>query len=204
MIQIFNSLTGNTILEIETLQGADLRNANLRYAALCGADLQGADLRGADLRGANLLNANLQGADLRDANLLGAALLVANLRGADLRGTNLCNVDLLGADLEDVKWPLDLTPLSKEQEEKNLRLVASLALSDSALKMNRVHSCNTTHCIAGWACHALPGGEALEKKYNWWIVGFHLLGSEASKMFHSSDDAARSFLEQYLVDPVDA
>ena len=250
MIQILHSRSGKKILEIETLQGADLRNANLngadlqyadlqyanlRNADLNGANLQGADLLGADLRSADLNGANLQGADLRNANLegtylRGADLQLADLRGADLRGANLRGANLRGAHLDgavlsgcnlssarlyntklynalidDVIWPLDLTPLSAEDQERNLRIVAALALSSSeSLDMGAVHRCNTTHCMAGWAIHALPYGYKLEEKYSWWIAGLHLLGAEAARMFYASEDTARSFLEQYLVDPVDA
>jgi len=66
---IKNRFTGETILEIDNLSGADLRNADLR-----DANLSGADLYGANLSGANLSGANLSGADLRDANLSGANL----------------------------------------------------------------------------------------------------------------------------------
>ena len=194
MIQIRNCDTGSLILEVKTLRRANLRFADLRNANLQFADLSGANLEAADLRSAALQLADLSGADLSGANLEGA-----DLRGADLRDT-----DLLGANLRGVTWPQDLIPLSKEQEEKNLQLVAALALNEGALKMNRVHSCETTHCIAGWATHALPGGAALEKKYSWTLAGFHLLGAEASKMFHASEEDARSFLKQYLVNPVDA
>jgi hypothetical protein len=60
-------VSGEVIMEMETLRGADLREADLREADLrganlCGADLRGAILCGADLYGANLTNtvANLQ------------------------------------------------------------------------------------------------------------------------------------------------
>ena len=86
-------------LNIDTLQGADLRGANLQEANLQGADLWGANLRranlqGADLWGANLRRANLQEADLRGADLEGANLRGANLQEADLRGANLEGADL--------------------------------------------------------------------------------------------------------------
>ncbi|MEW6894491.1 pentapeptide repeat-containing protein [Trueperella pyogenes] len=63
-------------LNLDTLQGADLRGANLWCA----------DLRDADLRGANLWCANLRDANLRGADLRGANLWCANLRGANLWG----------------------------------------------------------------------------------------------------------------------
>ena len=89
MVTIRNRYTGEIILEIETLQDADLQDADLRNADLRNADLWNANLRNADLRNADLRNANLRNADLRNANLLGA-----NLRNANLLGANLRNADL--------------------------------------------------------------------------------------------------------------
>jgi hypothetical protein len=79
VIIIKHRLSGNVILEIETLS-----DANLSWADLSWADLSWADLRGADLRGADLRDADLRGADLRGADLRGT-----DLSWADLRGTNL-------------------------------------------------------------------------------------------------------------------
>jgi hypothetical protein len=83
---IKNRITGEKIMEIESLSGADLHGANLRGADLCGADLCRADLCRANLPGADLRGADLRGADLCCANLRGA-----DLCGADLRGTDLCS-----------------------------------------------------------------------------------------------------------------
>ena len=58
-MEIKHKLTGEIILRIESLYGA-----NLREASLYGADLRGADLREADLYGADLRRANLREADL--------------------------------------------------------------------------------------------------------------------------------------------
>ncbi|WP_461004934.1 pentapeptide repeat-containing protein [Trueperella pyogenes] len=82
------------VLNLDTLQGANLWGANLRGANLWDANLWGANLWDANLWDANLWDANLRGAnlwdaDLRGANLWGANLWDANLRGANLRGANL-------------------------------------------------------------------------------------------------------------------
>ena len=185
------------------LSGADFQEANLTCSCFSGADLRDADLRDADLRNAHLEGADLRGADLQDANLRGADLRGAylsnaNLEGADLRGAYIKDVNFRDAALRDVKWPKDLVPLSIEQEEQNLRIVSSAALfSSDSLDMISVHTCETTHCMAGWACHSLPEGLGLEEKYGWWLAGFHLLGAEASKMFYSFSPEVTNFLRQY-------
>jgi hypothetical protein len=105
-MKIKNRITGEILLEIESLIGAnliaaDLIDANLIAADLRDANLIGANLRGANLIGANLIGANLIAADLIDANLRGANLRGANLIGANLRGANLIGANLIAADLRD-------------------------------------------------------------------------------------------------------
>jgi len=125
------------------LWGANLRGADLRDANLEGANLRGADLRDANLEGANLRGAILWGAILRDANLEGANLRGANLRGADLRGVG---------DIPTIRH-LDAA------------IVAALAGDDQRLDMTDWHTCETTHCRAGWAIHlAGEAGYALERQ----------------------------------------
>ena len=80
----------------------------------------------------------------------------------------------------------------------NLKIIAPLALKNGALNMREVHTCDTQHCMAGWACHAIPGGGALEQKHGWNAAGFHFLGLEAGKMFYTDTDTARKFLLQFI------
>src|SRR5574343_242627 len=101
MIQIKNKFSGEIILELATLRGADLQNADLGGADLQGADLQDADLWAANLWAANLRNADLQGADLRDADLWDADLRDANLRDANLRGA--------AAVITGLRWDVYIT-----------------------------------------------------------------------------------------------
>ena len=99
MEQIKNKITGEVILEVETLFYANLSGADLSNADLRDTDLRRANLRGADLRGADLRGADLYGADLMDANLKGANLRGTDFRRADLCGVNLSDANLKGADL---------------------------------------------------------------------------------------------------------
>jgi uncharacterized protein YjbI with pentapeptide repeats len=138
---------GRANLRDADLRGADLSGADLRGADLRDADLRGADLRDADLRGANLSGANLRGADLSGANLRGADLSDANLRGANLRGANLSDADLSGV------------PFIKDIHQE----VYKAASKPGCLDMNSWHSCETTHCRAGWVVAlAGEGGAAME------------------------------------------
>jgi hypothetical protein len=121
---------------------ADLSGAVLRGAVLRGADLRGADLSGADLSGAVLSDADLRGADLSGAVLSDADLSGAVLRGADLRGAVLSGAVLRGAPIiPDIH-----------------RRVYEAASQPGALDMGDWHTCDTTHCRAGWVV-ALAGEE---------------------------------------------
>ncbi|MFZ0270965.1 MAG: pentapeptide repeat-containing protein [Acidobacteriaceae bacterium] len=95
------------------------------------------NLRGSNLRGSNLRGSDLSGSDLRDSNLSGS-----NLRGSDLRGSNLSGVPKI---------------------ENIHQAIYAAASKPEALDMRRWHSCETTHCRAGWVVTlAGEGGKALE------------------------------------------
>ena len=167
----------NLTIEYANLSGADLSGeylsgVDLRSANLSGADLRGADLRDADLRSANLSNANLSNANLSNANLSNADLSCANLSRADLSDANLSGADLsradlsgvdlsganlLGADFSDVDVPVI--------PDIDATILAAIEVPGAALEMARWHTCETTHCRAGWAIHlAGEAGYALEKR----------------------------------------
>jgi hypothetical protein len=64
------------------------------------------------------------------------------------------------------------------------------------LKMDDVHTCQTTHCRAGWVVHlAGEAGYALEKFHNWELAA-HLIYKESSPhkvlcaRFYDSNDVA--------------
>jgi hypothetical protein len=148
-----------------------------------GANLQDANLQGANLRGADLRYANLRGADLQGANLQDA-----NLQDADLRYADLHDANLWGAKL-------DYIPGSQEL----LKKVAEHALAkEDSLEMCDWHTCDTTHCIAGWATHLHPEGRDLEDKYGTEVAGLLLLGSEAHSHFFDSNVDAIEYLESIL------
>jgi hypothetical protein len=167
--------------------------ACLAGAYLAGADLADANLADANLAYANLADANLAYANLAGAYLTDANLAVANLAGANLAYANLAGADLAGADLArarnvpagtQAKSPakpyerrLGRTPAERAAEYRkrhpdvpvvpNLdqRILDAIAQPGCSLDMGLWHSCETTHCRAGWAIQlAGEAGYALEKK----------------------------------------
>jgi Pentapeptide repeats (8 copies) len=172
------------------LSGADLRNADLSGADLRNANLSGAFLNGANLRSTDLSGADLSGADLRRANLSGADLYGADLSGAFLRDAYLNDADLYGAN----------GLIIASDAADRLKAVAINALSaDDALEMDDWHTCNTTHCIAGWAIYlAGEPGRLLEESHGSAIAGLMLLGAEAHSHFYDSNEDARKWLQEVL------
>ncbi len=182
-IQIKHRITGEVIFtsQAPSLRGANLSEADLSGAYLSEADLSGADLSGADLSGANLSGADLRvanlsvanlseadlsGANLSGANLSGAYLREAKLSGADLSGAYLREAKLSGADLSEAKnvsskaladnkkfW--DAVPMIPNIHRT---LLEAINRQGCALDMAAWHSCETTHCRAGWIV-VLAGNE---------------------------------------------
>ncbi len=207
-----NAYLSGVYLSGANLSGADLSDADLSRADLSDADLSGAYLSGANLSGANLSGANLRNADLSDADLHGADLRNAYLRGAYLRNADLSGADLSYADLSGANLSganLHGANLSGvvglaivEDAKERLKAVAVAALADDdALDMTDWHTCETTHCIAGWAIHqAGELGETLERDLGPANAGLMLLGVEAHSHFFDGNDKARDWLQSVIAE----
>ncbi len=104
-------------------------------------------------RRATLRKVDLGWADLREAAMGWADLCKANLRGADLRGA-------IGLPEAPVVPNIDAA------------ILAAIRTQGCSLKMNRWHSCETTHCRAGWAIHlAGEAGYTLERATTPYLAG---------------------------------
>jgi hypothetical protein len=198
------------VLRDAVLCGADLRDADLCGADLCGAVLCGAVLRDAVLCGADLRDADLRGADLRDADLRGAVLCGADLSRAvlsraDLRGAVLsCAVlsravlsraNLRGADL---RGAIGL-PIATDAPARLLAVAQAALASPNALAMGAWHTCETTHCICGWAEHlGGPLANLIIQTQGNDLGGLMLLGVEAHAHFYKNNDDARAFLQSVI------
>jgi hypothetical protein len=171
--------------------------ADLTRADLTGADLTDADLTRADLTGAVLTGADLTDADLTDADLTRADLTDAVLTGADLTRADLTDAVLTRAVLTDAYGLILPTP---EEAAQRIKAIAQAVLVDGAgFEMRDVHTCNTTHCIAGWAVHNEgPVGYTLEKAVGWNMAGLMLLGVEAHSHFHDTNEQAKAWLQSKL------
>src|ERR671925_240447 len=151
MTKKMSSTKGKTMTVDELLKRYQAGERNFRCVSLVRAKLAGAKLAYADLTGANLTGADLTGADLTDVRLAGADLTGAILTEAILTGADLTGADLAGRTV----------PIVEDLDRKMAEV--ALAATDS-LNMCAWHSCETTHCRAGWAI-TLAGtkGAALER-----------------------------------------
>jgi hypothetical protein len=181
--EIKNRWTGEVIFAVETdnIKSAVLQALNDKKS-LSDADLRGADLRGADLRGADLRGADLSGADLRGADL----------RDADLSDADLSSANLIGAVLPYVEPMPDL-------DKKILDKITTTGKLD----MDNVHTCQTTHCRAGWAITLHPAGRTLEELLGWSVAGALIYNAAYPKMklpiFFASDEDAMADIEARAV-----
>ena len=132
-----------------------------------------------------IIGANLQGADLQVANLQVANLLCANLRGANLQGANLQGANGIAI---------------ASDASKRLQAVANVILNNNdALDMAQWHTCETTHCLAGWAIHqAGELGRLLEASVGNYMAGLQLLGPEAAMHFYDTNEDAIKWLHDVL------
>ena len=172
------------------LARANLADANLADAYLARAYLADANLADAYLARAYLADANLARAYLARAYLARANLADANLADAYLARANLARANLAdarnlpsGIDQADPPEPYVRKPSAEVYAERaarfrernpdvpvipdiDARILALVEANPSALDMGLWHSCETTHCRAGWAVHlAGEAGYALEKQY---------------------------------------
>ena len=166
---------------------ADLINADLTNVDLSSAIGFGSNLSGSNLSGADLTDADLSGADLTDANLTDANLACANLTGANLSGSNLSGSNLSGANLRGADLPY--APKIENLDSKILEAIEA----GGDLNMGEWHTCETTHCRAGWAIQlAGDAGRLLEEQHGAAIAGTLIYQASTGRVpdFHASNEEA--------------
>ena len=184
-------------LRFAGLRGCDLRHASLRGANLRYAKLRGCDLRFAKLRGCDLRDAGLSGCGLRGCDLRGCDLRFANLSGADLSGADLCGADLRvanlsGADLSGTHLPT-VTPYPQLVE----KIAEQVDAREGCLDMRNWHTCDTVHCLAGWAVTLHEDGKKLEDEIGTSAAAALIFNASCGEVpdFHSDDQTAMAWLK---------
>ena len=193
-MNILNRWFGSTIFESdhETMKET-VEAAISELSDLSGAKLSMAALRGAALSGADLSGAKLSRADLRGADLSGAALRRAKLSMADLRGADLFGADLSGAALSGAKLSMTI-----EKTQIRSAICVRVCATPENLNMKKWHTCNTVHCLAGWAVTLHPQGAELEQKYDTNAAGALIFNACEGEVpdFYSDDQTALDWLKK--------
>lgn len=127
-----------------------------------------------------------------------------NLRHTYFNGANLSNCNFHFAHIQYAIFKhCNLTgarglPIVDDYQERLVN-VANAALYPEALDMSCWHTCDTTHCIAGWAIHQAGSlGKLLESDYGAANAGLILLGTEAHGYFWKCEENDKEEVENWL------
>ncbi|WP_235202947.1 pentapeptide repeat-containing protein [Bordetella bronchiseptica] len=202
------------------LAGAYLARANLADANLAGAYLARADLADANLAGAYLARANLADANLAGAYLADAYLADAYLAGADLADANLADARNLPVGTEATSpaepYQRDTRPAVERNaaraarfrernptvpvvEALDAKILSAIENGSGGLEMGAWHTCETTHCRAGWAVHlAGEAGYALEREHGPQYAGrmIYMASVGRAPHFFASNERAMADLRE--------
>jgi hypothetical protein len=87
-------------------------------------------------------------------------------------------------------------PIASDALERLQAVAIAVFSRPEALYMEQWHTCETTHCLAGWAIHqAGELGRLLEASVGPHIAGLQLLGVEAAEHFYDSNEDVLAWLE---------
>jgi hypothetical protein len=205
------------------LAGADMSGADMAGANMADANLAGANLARADMSDANLADANLARAYMADAYMAGAYLADADLAGADMAGADMAGADLAGAYMAGARNvpagiaaetpaepyarrpPMPESPADRARryrercpdvpvvEHLDARILSLVEAGEGRLEMSAWHTCETTHCRAGWAIHlAGEQGRRLEERHGPAVAGAMIYRASTGRVphFHASNERA--------------
>lgn len=143
----------------------------------------------ADLADANLADANLARADLARADLSGAKN-VPEINGTESIQESSDRAERQRQRAARFREHNPGVPVVHDLDATILRIVER---GQGELNMHRWHTCETTHCRAGWAVHlAGEAGKALEERFDTQEAGrlIYIASAGRSPWFFSSDEFA--------------
>jgi uncharacterized protein YjbI with pentapeptide repeats len=157
------NLSGSRLIGTR-FSNAYLRDTNLSRAIANNADFSGADLSGANMSFGSFEGCCFDGAMLAGANIEMAYFCGSTFKGAIIRGLDFGSANWSGAIIEGAI--IDPTDYADVPTIPNIhKTIYAAANTPGALDMLTWHSCDTTHCRAGWAVTlAGQAGAALEDK----------------------------------------
>lgn len=192
----------------EAVEAAVRKRVCLSYADLPGANLHGCDLTDVVFEFAHLNGAGLSRTNLTRARLCGADLGFANLKCTILHRAQMAAtpppafaVRLNGADLSPAEGTFDphFSLGTPPPDPDLMRRVMQAVLQPGALNMRRWHTCDTRHCLAGWAIHlAGPAGYVLESITSPSVAGSLLIPEAAHLFYHDNSSEVLDWCRNWL------
>ncbi|MFY3460928.1 pentapeptide repeat-containing protein, partial [Achromobacter xylosoxidans] len=167
----------------------------LAGAYLARADLAGAYLARADLADADLAGANLAGAYLADARNLPAGTVATSPTEPYQRDTR----PIAERNAARAARFRERNPTVPVVEALDAKILAAVENGAGGLEMGAWHTCETTHCRAGWAVHlAGEPGYALEREYGPQAAGrmIYLASVGRAPHFFASNERAMADLRE--------
>lgn len=112
--------------------------------------------------------------------------------GEDLSGANLRGANLTGANLTGAKGLPEV-----EKMEIKSAICAQVCATPENLKMGDWHTCDTVHCLAGWAVVLHPQGKELEQTFGTENAGRMIFAACEGEVpdFYSDEKTAMNWLK---------
>lgn len=125
-----------------------------------------------------------------------ADLSGANLRGADLRGADLSEADLRWADLSGANLLKAIVPIVAPMPTIKQDILSRIKQDGCKLDMSQWHTCETTHCMAGWATTIHPQGKLLESMIGPNAAGALIFNASVGEVpnFYATNEKAMAWL----------
>jgi hypothetical protein len=178
---IFESATATTMSQ---LIAEAIAKAKAERGSGARAYLVGANLTGAYLVDANLAGADLAGADLTDAYLVDARNLPSGTEATD-PPTPYVRDTSPKTRAERAQRYRERNPNVPVVERLDAKILERIEGGEGHLDMQSWHSCETTHCRAGWAIHlAGEAGYKLEATYGSQHAGAMIYRASTGRVPH--------------------
>lgn len=152
-----------------------------------------------DLYGCSISNCIFKNIDFKNASLFDAYFKNCTFENCTFEKANIRDISFENCTFENTKFPY-----SEVYDENLIYEVAQKVFeSPQNFDMGWWHSnvdgesCDTTHCIAGWAVELSPIGKEVEEKYGPATAGLLLLGYDAYTHFYDNNTEALKYLSQF-------
>jgi hypothetical protein len=172
-----------------------IKDCNFHNAVLCKSSFDHSDIWSSSFVFASLKDSTFKYSTIYHSNFKTSDCTNCNFKNAHLHSINFKQTTLKNSNFENITG----IKIVSDTQQRLIAVAKDALASKDTLQMDLWHTCNTTHCIAGWAIHhAGEIGYCMENEIGAPIAGLILLGPEAFKHFYDTDEQARKYLESVL------